>query len=96
MNVPSWRDAAVWLAFGLVFLLLELPPAIVTSWPWNTLSSTTWRFEHWWHLARILIALFLLALAVHLLWHVPARWLEVVAICAAVGAVGRLVWELVA
>lgn len=93
MRTPSWHDAAVWLSFGLLFLALELPPAVFTHWPWETLSATTWRFEAWWHLARVLIGLFLLALAAHFLARVPAEWLIVVAVAAAVGAIGKLAYE---
>lgn len=92
-NVPSWHDAAVWLSFLAIFLALELPPAFIDDWPWNTLSWSTWRFEAWWHLARVLVAVFLIALCVHLTAKVPAAWLVTVAVCAGVGALGRLVYE---
>lgn len=92
-NVPSWHDAAVWLSFGAIFLALELPPAFIDNWPWNTLSWSTWRFEAWWHFAKVLLALFFLALALHILEKVPAGWLISIAGCAGIGALGRLAWE---
>jgi hypothetical protein len=92
-NVPSWRDAAVWLGFGVVFLALELPPAIFDNWYWNTLSWSTWRFEAWWHFAKILVALFLFALGVHLVAKVPEGWLIAVAGAATVGAVAKLAYD---
>lgn len=92
-RVPSWHDAAVWLTVAAVFLSFELPPVFWTGCPWNTLSESTWRLESWWHLTRIFFALFFVALAAHIVRHVPVRYLLTVTVAAGLAVAVHVLWD---
>lgn len=88
-----WHNAAVWIGFGVYFLAWELPPIFWAGCPWNTLSDTTYRFEHWWHFAVFFLGVAIFALAVHLLLHAPVRYL-IAAVVGMLIALGLTVfWE---
>lgn len=96
MRTPAWHDAAVWLSFGAIFLTLELPAVFWPGCPWQTLSATSWRFEHWWHPLVFFLAVALLALGVHILREAPVRYL-ITAVVGMVVAVGlHVAWDKIA
>lgn len=58
-----------------MFLILELTPVFWSGCPWFTFSETVWATEHWWGFSKLVFTAFLLILAAHFLWHLPASWL---------------------
>jgi hypothetical protein len=75
VNVRFYSSLPIWGAWIAMFLLFELTPVFWSGCPWFTLSETVWGVQHWWHLFRLVVAVFLLILALHFAWHVPAGWL---------------------
>lgn len=59
------RSDAIWAAWLLLFLALEIPAAAHLV-PWDTLSRTSWLNEHAHHWLRPVLVGFLMGLVVHI------------------------------
>lgn len=85
VNVQRFHvSLGVWAGFLLIFLAIELPPIFWAACPWETLSETSWDSESAWHPAKLVFAVFLFVLALHIVQRIPAGWLITVVVGAAI------------
>lgn len=75
----------VWVAWLVLFLLLELPGEFRWT-PWVTLSETSWHAEHTYPAVRILLDAFLVGLTLHIVFEITLWKAELYGLVVAVGA----------
>ena len=82
-----WRTSRPVIAVaGIAVLCL-----IIYLWPIYTLSGTIWGGEHWWHPLTDAVILFTLVLLVHLVRHVSATYLIIVAASIAIATAAHAI-----
>jgi hypothetical protein len=79
----------VWGLWLAAFLALELP-AVFDRVPWPTLSTESWDAQTAWHFSRLLMAVFLGVLLMHIVFRLSAEALIAVVVLAVVALVVHL------
>ena len=79
----------VWGLWLAAFLALELP-AVFRAVPWPTLSTESWDAQTAWHFSRLLMAVFLGVLLMHIVFRLSADALIAVVALATVALVVHL------
>lgn len=75
---------AVWAAWIILFLLLELPGNFRVV-PWVTLSETSWHAEHTYPVVRALLEAFLIGLTIHIVFEITLWKSQLFGLVVAVG-----------
>ena len=70
--MKSWNASyVVWVAWLVLFLVLELTPYVWAGCPWTRLSDTSWHAERSYPVVRAIMLGFLVGLCIHIVYRVP-------------------------